>query len=171
MLRPTSLISCLVLIAAMTGDLTPGSAIAQVADLVALNGKVFTARDDLPLAEGFAVKDGRFVAVGTSSEIRTHVGARTRVIDLHGRFVTPGLADGHFHNEGGGQGVDLADTRSMAELLAAVGAAAAQAQPGDLIVSNADWHEAQLKEQRLPTARELDRRRAEQSRRAGARRP
>ena len=132
-------------------------AAAQVADVVAINGKVFTARDGAPLAEGFAVKDGRFIAVGTSDAMRSHVGGATRVIDLHGRFVTPGLADGHFHNEGGGRGVDLANTRSMAELLTAVGAAAAEAKPGDLIVSNSDWHEAQLKEQRLPTARELDR--------------
>src|SRR5258707_12445234 len=56
---------------------------------------------------------------------------------------------------GGGPGIDLAPTRSIADLLMAVGAAAAQAKPGDLIVSNSDWHEAQLKEQRLPLATEL----------------
>jgi predicted amidohydrolase YtcJ len=133
-----------------------GPAMAQPVDIVAVNGKVFTARDGAQLAEGFAIKDDRFFAVGTSEAMRAHVGAATRVIDLKGRFVTPGLADGHFHNEGGGNGVDLADTRSMAELLAAVGAAVAKAEPGDLIVSNADWHEAQLTEQRLPTAHELD---------------
>src|SRR5580693_4649899 len=131
-----------------------GPAMAQPVDIVAVNGKVFTARDGAQLAEGFAIKDDRFFAVGTSAAMRAHVGAATRVIDLKGRFVTPGLADGHFHNEGGGNGVDLADTRSMAELLAAVGAAVAKAEPGDLIVSNADWHEAQLTEQRLPTAHE-----------------
>jgi predicted amidohydrolase YtcJ len=44
----------------------------------------------------------------------------------------------------------------MAELLTTVANAAAQTAPGTLLVSNSDWHEAQLKEQRLPTARELD---------------
>jgi predicted amidohydrolase YtcJ len=135
----------------------PHAAIAEVADVVAINGKVFTAQDGAPVAQGFAVKEGRFIDVGTSEAMNGHVGAGTRVIDLGGRFVTPGLADGHFHNEGGGHGIDLSATRSLADLVTAVAAAAAESKPGDLIVSNSDWHEAQLKEQRLPTARELDR--------------
>ena len=133
-----------------------GTAFGQSADIVAINGKVFTARDSGELAQGFAVKGEKFIAVGSTDAMRTHVSANTKVIDLAGRFVTPGLADGHFHNEGGGEGVDLSMTRSIADLLAAVGAAAA-AKPGELIVSNSDWHEAQLKEQRLPLATELDR--------------
>jgi predicted amidohydrolase YtcJ len=133
------------------------SALAQPADLVAVNGKVFTARDGAPTTQAFAVKDGKFVAVGATAAIRARIGPDTKIIDLGGRFVTPGLADGHFHNEGGGTGIDLSATRSIADLLAAVGAAAAESKPGDLIVSNSDWHEAQLKEQRLPLAVELDR--------------
>jgi predicted amidohydrolase YtcJ len=133
-----------------------GAALAQPADLVAVNGKVFTARDGDGLAQGFAVAGDRFIAVGTSEAMRAHVGADTKVIDLGGRFVTPGLADGHFHNEGGGSGIDLSATRSLADLLAVVAAAAQAAKPGDLIVSNSDWHEAQLTEKRLPIATELD---------------
>src|SRR5499427_3941030 len=123
-----------------------GTAFGQSADIVAINGKVFTARDSGELAQGFAVKGEKFIAVGSTEAMRTHVSANTKVIDLAGRFVTPGLADGHFHNEGGGPGIDLSATRSIADLLAAVGAAAARASPGDLIVSNSDWHEAQLRE-------------------------
>jgi predicted amidohydrolase YtcJ len=138
----------------------PACALAQTADLVAVNGKVFTAQDGVgdgaAPAQGFAIKGDKFVAVGTSEAMRALVGPGTRVLDLAGRFVTPGLADGHFHNEGGGPGVDLSATRSLADIMAAVAAAVAQAKPGDLIVSNSDWHEAQLHEQRLPTARELD---------------
>ena len=133
------------------------TALGQAADVVAINGKVFTARDRAELVQGFAVKGEKFIAVGSTEAMRAHVGADTKVIDLAGRFVTPGLADGHFHNEGGGAGIDLSSTRSIADLLAAVGAAVAQAKPGDLIVSNSDWHEAQLREQRLPLATELDR--------------
>src|SRR5215471_88970 len=133
------------------------TALAQSADVVAINGKVFTAREGAELAQGFAVKGEKFIAVGSTEAMRTHVGAGTTVIDLAGRFVAPGLADGHFHNEGGGSGIDLSATRSIADLLAAVGAAAAEVKPGDVIVSNSDWHEAQLKEQRLPLATELDR--------------
>jgi predicted amidohydrolase YtcJ len=132
------------------------SACAQNADLVVLNGKVFTADTRSSLVEGFAIKDGRFIAAGSSAAMRAHVGAATRVVDLGGRFVTPGLADGHLHGVSGGPGIDLAETRSLDELFAVVGRAAKDVQPGAVIISNSDWHEAQLKEKRLPTARELD---------------
>jgi predicted amidohydrolase YtcJ len=133
------------------------SAAAQPADLVVLDGKIFTADGKSSIAQAFAVKDGHFLAVGRSRDIRRHVGAGTTVVNLHGRFVAPGLADGHFHNEGGGPGIDLSQARSLADLFKTLKAAAAKAKPGDILVSNADWHEAQLKEKRLPLATELDR--------------
>ena len=136
---------------------TTSSASAQTADAVFVNGKVFTADGGSSLAQGFAIRDGRFIAVGSSDAVRQHAGPSTKVVDLGGRFVTPGLADGHLHNEGGGPGIDLSATRSLADLLAAVERAAKAAPPDAVLVSNNDWHEAQLKEQRLPTARELDR--------------
>ena len=153
---PGALIACAAALA-----VTPVSAqsAAQPADLAFVNGTVFTAAGSAPaqgMAQAFAVRDGRFIAVGSSDAVRAHVGAGTKVIDLGGRFVTPGLSDGHLHNEGGGRGIDLALTRALAELLAVVERAAKAAQPGEVIVSNSDWHEAQLKEQRLPTAKELD---------------
>jgi predicted amidohydrolase YtcJ len=150
--RQTATLSIIALVCAIAR-----AAFGQAADVVAVNGKVFTAREGAELAEGFALKGDKFIAVGSTEAMRAHVGANTKVIDLAGRFVTPGLADGHFHNEGGGPGIDLSATRSIADLLAAVAAAAAEAKPDDLIVSNSDWHEAQLREQRLPLAAELDR--------------
>src|SRR6266700_2024304 len=109
-------------------------AFAQTADLVLVNGKVFTADGGSSLAQGFAVKDGRFIAVGSSAAMRQHVGTGSKVIDLQGRFVTPGLADGHLHNEGGGRGIDLSGTRSLDDLFAVVGRAAKDASPGAVIV-------------------------------------
>jgi predicted amidohydrolase YtcJ len=131
-------------------------AFAQTADLVVVNAKVFTAREGAPLTQAFAVKDGKFIAVGATAAVRARIGPETKIIDAGGHFVVPGLADGHFHNEGGGKGVDLSATRSLADLIAAISKAVAAAKPGDLVVSNSDWHEAQLKEQRLPLATELD---------------
>ncbi|MGI9024027.1 MAG: amidohydrolase, partial [Burkholderiaceae bacterium] len=84
-------------------------------------------------------------------------GPGTRIIDLHGRAVIPGLIDAHLHNAGGGSGVDLSTVRSLAELLGAIDRAAKLAHDGELIVSNPDWHEAQLNEKRLPSRSELDR--------------
>jgi predicted amidohydrolase YtcJ len=126
------------------------------ADVVFVNGKVFTADTQDRVFQGFAVTGDRFVAIGTNGAVRRYVGPRTRVIDLKGRFVSPGLTDDHFHNEGGGPGVDLSHVRTLGELLTTIANAAAAAPPGTVIVSNSDWHEAQLKEQRLPTAEELD---------------
>lgn len=126
------------------------------ADTIYVNGKVFTADAADSLVEAFAVAGDRFIAVGSNAQVRKLAGARTRIVDLKGHFVSPGLADAHFHNEGGGAGIDLSHVRSMAELMVSVANATVQIQPGALVVSNADWHEAQLREQRLPTARELD---------------
>jgi predicted amidohydrolase YtcJ len=126
------------------------------AEIVFVNGKVFTADAGDRVVQGFAVTADRFVAIGTDGAVRRHVGPRTRVVDLKGRFVSPGLTDDHFHNEGGGPGVDLSHVRTLGELLMTIANAAAAASPDSVIVSNSDWHEAQLKEQRLPTAEELD---------------
>jgi len=69
----------------------------EPAYLVLLNGKVFTADVAKPSAEAVAIRDGRIVAVGTSVEIKTLVGAKTRRIDLRWRTVVPGFNDAHFH--------------------------------------------------------------------------
>lgn len=136
---------------------SPARATDPPADAVFINGRVFTADAHSSVRQAFAVRGDRFVAVGTSAAVRKLAGPDTRVVDLKGRFVSPGLGDAHFHSEGGGPGVDLSKVRSLAELLDTVGRAASQAPADAVIVSNFDWHEAQLREQRLPTAAELDR--------------
>lgn len=125
--------------------------------LVLYNGKVVTVDGDFSIAQALAVRGDHFVAVGSNDSVKALAGRGTEQIDLRGRTVIPGLMDGHLHNAGGGPGVDLAKVRSMDELLAAVAARAKSAQPGELILSNADWHEAQLHEKRLPQRTELDR--------------
>jgi predicted amidohydrolase YtcJ len=134
---------------------TPSSA-TEKADTVYLNGKVYTADANDAVVQGFAVSGNHFLAVGNNADIRKFIGKGTRVVDLKGHFVSPGLTDDHFHNEGGGTGMDLSHVRSIAELLTVVANTVAAAPPGSLLTSNSDWHEAQLKEQRLPTAKELD---------------
>jgi predicted amidohydrolase YtcJ len=142
----------------LAGLLFAGGALAAQApaDLVAVNGKVFTADGGSRVVEAFAVDDGKYVAVGTNAEARAYVGRGTRVLDLGGRFVSPGLSDGHFHSEGGGPGVDLSRVSTLAELYAAIAAQVAKTPAGELITTNSDWHEMQLQERRLPTAQELD---------------
>jgi predicted amidohydrolase YtcJ len=126
------------------------------ADLVLVGGHVVTVDRSFSIAEAVAIADGRFAAVGTSAAIRKLAGPATTVIDLRGQTVVPGLADDHLHDAGGGPGVDLSRVRTLPALLAAIRARAAQSRPGDVIVSNSDWHEAQLAEHRLPYRKDLD---------------
>jgi len=152
---PTKLAIGSALMSALATAVCAAEAIAP-ADIVFVNGKVFSADAQDQVFQGFAVTGDRFVATGTDEAMRRYAGPQTKVIDLKGRFVSPGITDDHFHNEGGGPGVDLSHVRTLGELLTTVANAAAAAAPEAVIVSNSDWHEAQLKEQRLPTAGELD---------------
>src|SRR5262245_19368609 len=134
----------------------PGPDASGPADLILTNGKIVTVDSSFSVAQAVAIRNGKFTAVGTDEAVRKTAGPSTQVIDLRGRTVIPGLMDGHLHNAGGGPGVDLSNVRTIAELLAAVEARVKASKPGDLVVSNSDWHEAQLREKRLPHRRELD---------------
>jgi hypothetical protein len=67
------------------------------ADLVVVNAKVYTMETALPRAEAFAVSNGRIVAVGASTQVRSLAGKRTRVIDAKGMTIVPGFIDTHNH--------------------------------------------------------------------------
>lgn len=134
-----------------TTDTNPVSA-----DAIFINGKVVTVDNNSRVAQAFAIKDGKFLSVGSTDEIKTLATSNTQVVDLKGRTVIPGLADGHFHSAGGGSGIDISQARSLADIFAKISDAAKTATPGQILVSNSDWHEAQLKEQRTPTASELE---------------
>ena len=125
--------------------------------LVLYNAKVITVDATFSLAEAVAIDGDRVMAVGTSAQMRAIAGPSTRLIDLKGQALLPGLMDNHLHGAGGGPGVDLSRARSLADVTTAISARAKTANPGDVIVSNSDWHEAQLKEQRLPLRDDLDR--------------
>ena len=66
-------------------------------DHVYLNGKVWTADDGKPVAQAFATRGERIVAVGSSEEIRALAGPESAVTDLKGRLVVPGFNDAHWH--------------------------------------------------------------------------
>ncbi len=129
---------------------------APAPDVIFVNGKIVTVDAGFSIGEAVAVTGDRFTAVGTNTAIRSLARASTRVVDLGGRTVIPGLADSHIHNAGGGPGVDLSRARTLGEVLAAVAARVKVNPPGEIVVSNSDWHESQLKEDRLPLCRDLD---------------
>lgn len=67
------------------------------ADLVLINGRIYTVDSDSPWAEAVAIKNGRFCAVGKSAAVSELADGDTTVIDLNGRFAMPGLYDMHTH--------------------------------------------------------------------------
>jgi predicted amidohydrolase YtcJ len=140
------------------------------ADAVYTNAKVLTVDSGFSTAEAFAVTGGKFVAVGTKADIQRYVDVNTQVIDLKGRTVIPGLSDNHFHAAVGMDiGLDLSAEKvhTLKELFSAItnyvknsGLDCAGTDPATgqraMFVSNSDWHEAQLTEQRTPFAYELE---------------
>jgi predicted amidohydrolase YtcJ len=74
---------------------TPGDA-----DLVVFNAKVYTMDTLAPQIEGFAVKDSRFVAIGTTEDVKALIGPRTQTIDARQMMVVPGFIDCHNHAPG-----------------------------------------------------------------------
>ncbi len=73
---------------------------AQDADLVVFNAKVYTVDSRAPKAEAFAVKGGRFVAVGSTEDIKTLIGKGTQSFDAKQMAVVPGFIDCHNHPPG-----------------------------------------------------------------------
>src|SRR5260370_9773614 len=72
------------------------------ADLVFINGNIYTANEKQPRAEAVAVKGDRIIFVGSNAAAKNYEGATTRIVDLHGATMVPGLSDAHEHLEGVG---------------------------------------------------------------------
>jgi predicted amidohydrolase YtcJ len=125
-------------------------------EMILFGGKIITVDRNFSYGQAIAISDGKIVAVGGNLEIRKLAGPGTRQINLGGKTVIPGLADNHLHSAGGGPGVDLSRVRTMQELMTAIAARVQTAKAGDIVITNSDWHEAQLKEQRLPLRNDLD---------------
>ncbi len=128
-------------------------------DLVLVNGKVLTLDERSTVTEAVAVRDGKILATGSSASIKALAGARTRVLDVSGKTVIPGLIDTHAHFKAAGLGdyvVNMSRAKTVAEALEAIKAFAARKKPGEWIVGGA-WHPpSQLAEKRYLTRQEID---------------
>jgi len=151
--------AALLLISAAAASLVGSRALQSqgpAPDLLIVNAKVYTVDRAFSTAEAVAIANGKFTAVGSTSQIRKLAGPSTRILDVGGKTIIPGLEDDHLHNAGGGPGVDLSRARTLQEVLDLIGARVKQSKPGEVVTTNADWHEAQLREQRLPYRKDLD---------------
>lgn len=139
-----------------------GYAQQPVADLILTNGKIITVDDRFTVAQALAVKGERIVAVGKNADIRKHAGKDTKVIDLKGRTVIPGLIDNHAHfirvAEHWHQEMRLDGVTSRKQVLKMLAARVRAARPGDWIVTLGGWSEEQFTDEpRGFTLEELDR--------------
>jgi predicted amidohydrolase YtcJ len=161
--RMTALAFVLVLSLAAAGCAQTGvhPEVIRHADMVLVDGKVITVDQNFSIREAVAIRDGKFLAVGRTSDIRALAGPQTKIIDLQGRTVIPGLIDSHMHFLRAGftwrREVRLDQARSIQEILNLLENRASQVKPGDWILTYGGWHYGQLKEGRAPTRQELDR--------------
>jgi len=91
----------------------------QTVDSIVVNANIYTVDDDFSKAEAFAIKDGKFLDIGTSEDIKSRYVSET-LIDAQGKTITPGLIDAHCHFLGLGfnqQAVDLVGTKSYEEVV------------------------------------------------------
>jgi predicted amidohydrolase YtcJ len=141
-------------------DFARSLAVKAPADLVLRNGKIITVDGDFSIRQSVAIRDGRFIAVGTDREIRPLVGTRTQVIDLAGRTMIPGLIDSHIHATVAGLSWDnelhWQSLHSLADGLQQIAAAAKTRAAGSWIVVGGGWVPTQFVERRFPTRAELD---------------
>src|SRR5438093_9246287 len=130
------------------------SAAATAPDLVVVNAKVYTVEASQPRAEAFAIKNGRFVAVGSTSDIRNLATSGTPVIDAERMTIVPGFIDAHSHPSGVDElyGVNC-DVRTMAQLLEAIHKKAQSSAP-ELWVTGFMFDDTKL--DRPLTRRDLD---------------
>jgi len=123
--------------AGLTTGCATGSGDGLTPDLIVVNGNVLTQDDAQPSAEAFAIRDARFVAVGSSSDVRNLAGPDTTVLDAEGMTVVPGFIDAHSHPSGAGLN-ELRNVNtnlgSVARIQEALRERAASTPPGEWII-------------------------------------
>jgi predicted amidohydrolase YtcJ len=123
-------------------------ALAAPADILLVNGKIVTVDNFFSIAQAVAIHGERILDVGRNEDMRRHAGPNTRVIDLQGRMVIPGLIDNHAHfirvAEKWHYEMRLDGVTSRAQVLRMIAERARVARPGEWIVALGGWSEEQF---------------------------
>src|SRR5215470_20283673 len=131
------------------------------ADLILMNAKIATQDERRSMASAAAIKDGRFIAVGSDNDVMGRRGPKTQVIDAQGRAVIPGLNDSHLHLIRGGLNYNMElrwdGAPSLADALRMLKEQAARTPPPQWVRIVGGWTEFQFEERRMPTLEEINR--------------
>jgi len=130
------------------------------ADLILVNGQFHTVDRENPLAEAVAVRDGKFLAVGTVAEVMQYHDDATKVVDLKGHTAIPGLNDSHLHLIRGGLNYNLElrweGVPSLADALRMLKEQALRTPSPQWVRVVGGWNEFQFAERRMPTLDEIN---------------
>lgn len=129
----------------------------EMADSVYRNGNIYTVDDDFSKATAMAIKGDRLIYVGDEAGVEAYIGPGTKVTDLGGKTVIPGLIEGHMHINGLGESLLQIDAfwKPRDVILASVKEAAEKAEPGQWIRGRG-WLNTVWEDTSYPTKEELD---------------
>lgn len=136
--------------------LGPVATAAANAETVYVNGRIHTQDGDRSIVQAVGVADGRFVAVGDNATVREQADADTRIVDLDGKTVVPGIIDGHGHYVRGFKrklfSCDFPSSAEPDEITERVRECVAEAKPGEWVVGGA-WASAYAESGRIDKTR------------------
>jgi predicted amidohydrolase YtcJ len=116
----------------------------EEADVIIINGNIYTMNEEQPKASAVAVRDGRIIKVGSDAQIQAYKSRDTEVIDLEGKSMIPGFIESHAHLLALGsfsKNLDLSKISSYEEMVKLVGEAVKKAKPGEWIRGRG-WHQS-----------------------------
>lgn len=141
------------------GQRSPGDS-TMYADTVIHNAQITTLDRSNPAATAVAIKDGKFLAVGSDREVLALVGDKTKVVDLKGRRLLPGLIDNHTHVVRGGLNFNMElrwdGVRSLADAMNMLKRQVAVTPAPQWVRVVGGFTEHQFAEKRLPTIEEIN---------------